>query len=146
MILYLDTSALVKRYFLEDDSSDVMAIWKSAGQVATSFVAYAETMACIHRKQREGGIAPDATKEIITRFKNDWQSFIRVKVNADLCGRIDRVVAAHPLRGFDAIHLASALAINEHAPHDLVFACFDTRLLHAAAAEGLATFPSPSYD
>ena len=142
MILYLDTSALVKRYFLEESSDDVIAILKSATQVVSSFVAYAETMACIYRKQREGGLAPDATSAIVSSFKSDWESFIRVKVNADLCGYIDKVVEAYPLRGFDAIHLASALVIHQRLPRDFVFACFDDRLRHAAACEGLDTFPT----
>ncbi len=103
MILYLDASALVKHYFLEEFSGDVIAIWQSADQVVTSFVAYGETMACIYRKQR-GGLSPDTTSTIVSRFKNDWESLIRVKVNADLCGQIDKLVEAHALRGFDAIH------------------------------------------
>ena len=142
MILYLDTSALVKRYFLEESSGDVIAIWQSAAQVVTSFVAYSETMACIYRKQREGGLLPDPTSVIVSRFRSDWESFIRVKVNADLCSHIDRVVEEYPLRGFDAIHLASALVIHERLPRNFVFACFDERLLHAAASEGLETFPT----
>jgi len=141
MILYLDTSALVKRYFLEEFSGDVIATWQSADQVVTSFVAYGETMACIYRK-RCGGMPPDTTRAIVSRFKNDWESFIRVKVNADLCGQIDKLVEAHPLRGFDAIHLASALLIQKRLPHHFLFACFDNRLRHAAASEGLETFPN----
>ena len=53
MILYLDTSALVKRYFQEPYSDDVLSKWESATQIVTSAVAYAETMATIHRKKRE---------------------------------------------------------------------------------------------
>jgi len=141
MILYLDTSALVKRYFLEESSGDVIAIWQSAAQVVTSFVAYSETMACIYRKQREG-LAHHATSVIVSRFRNDWESIIRVKVNADLCGQIDKLVEAYPLRGFDAIHLASALLIQKRLHHTFIFACFDDRLRDAAAEEGLETFPA----
>ncbi len=104
-------------------------------------MAYSEAMECIFRKQSEGGLAPDTTNAIVTRFKIDWESFTRVKVNADLCGHIDKALEGYPLRDFDAIHLASALVIQKRLPHHFIFACFDDRFRHAAASEGLETFP-----
>lgn len=53
MILYLDTSALVKKYFKEPGSIEVIAKWKQATEIATSSVAYAELTASVYRKQRE---------------------------------------------------------------------------------------------
>lgn len=53
MILYLDTSALVKKYFKEKYSSEVIAAWKSSIGIATSAVAYAELLAAVYRKSTE---------------------------------------------------------------------------------------------
>jgi len=53
VILYLDTSALVKRYFLEPYTDVVLSRWSVATWIVTSQVAYAETMASIYRKKRE---------------------------------------------------------------------------------------------
>ena len=141
MILYLDTSALVKRYFQEPYSDDVISRWKSATQIVTSFVAYAETMASMYRKKREADLADALIRKIADSFHRDWEGFIRVEVNGELNGYIDRVVEGYPLRGFDAIHLASAMVIHERLPEDFVFACFDDRLASAAQSEGLETFP-----
>ena len=141
MILYLDTSALVKRYFREPYSDDTIAAWKSATQIVTSFVAYAESMACIYRKRREADIDLRSIRNTIALFQRDWESFVRVEVTEELKGTIDRVVEKYPLRGFDAIHLASALVIQERVSNDLLFACFDNRLTHAAMSEGLSTLP-----
>ncbi len=141
MILYLDTSALVKRYFLEPYSDDVISRWKSSTQIVTSFVAYAETMASMYRKKREEGLADKLIRKTVDAFHRDWQSFIRVEVNDTLNVYIHRVVDRYPVRGFDAIHLASAMVIHERFPEDFEFACFDDRLVHAAKSEGLATFP-----
>lgn len=141
MILYLDTSALVKRYFREPYSDEIISRWKSAAQIVTSFVAYAETTAAIYQKKREAELADTLIREIVGSFRRDWESFILVEVNDELNGYIDRVVEEYPLRGFDAIHLASALAIREMLPEDFVFACFDDRLARAARLEGLQTFP-----
>jgi predicted nucleic acid-binding protein len=140
MILYLDTSALVKRYFRESYSDEIIARWKSAEQIVTSFVAYAETMASLQRKKREAGLDDALVQEITAAFRRDWESFIRVEVNDEINGYIDRVVEAYPLRGCDAIHLASALAIHETLAEDFVFACFDSRLALAAQSEGLQVF------
>lgn len=141
MILYLDTSALVKRYFRETCSDEVISGWKSATQIVTSFVAYAETMASMYRKKREVSIADTLIREAINSFHQDWESFIRVEVSDELNGYIDRVVEEYPLRGFDAIHLASAMVIHERLPEDFVFACFDNRLSRAAQSEGFEVFP-----
>jgi predicted nucleic acid-binding protein len=141
MILYLDASALVKRYFREPYSDEILAKWKSATQIVTSFVAYAETMASMYRKKREADLGDTLIGEIAASFHRDWESFIRVEVNGELNEYIDRVVEGYPLRGFDAIHLASAMVIHERLPEDFVFACFDDRLASAAQSEGLETFP-----
>ena len=141
MILYLDTSALVKRYFREPYSDDVLSRWKSATQIVTSFVAYAETMASICRKKRESDFGDTLIRKIVGTFHQDWESFIRVEVNGNLNEYIDRVVGKYPLRGFDAIHLASAMVIHERLPQDFIFACFDDRLARAAQSEGFETFP-----
>lgn len=141
MILYIDTSALVKRYFQEPYSDEVLSKWKAATHIVTSFVAYAETMASIFRKKREEGLADRLIQKIADLFRQDWESLIRVEVNSELNGYIDRVVKGYPLRGFDAIHLASAMVIRERIPEDFVFVCFDDRLASAARSEGLETFP-----
>lgn len=141
MILYLDTSALVKRYFHEPYSDDVISKWKAATQIVTSFVAYAETMASIYRKKRESDLGDMLINNVVDSFQRDWESFIRVEVNDKLNGYIDRIAEKYPLRGFDSIHLASAIVIHERLSEDFVFACFDDRLAHAARVEGLETFP-----
>jgi len=47
MILYLDTSALVKKYFKETGSDEVISKWQEATGIITSSVAYAESLASI---------------------------------------------------------------------------------------------------
>ena len=64
-----------------------------------------------------------------------------MEVNDELNEYIDRVVEGYSLRGFDAIHLASAIVIQEKLPENFLFACFDNKLAFAAQSEGLETFP-----
>lgn len=141
MILYLDTSALVKKYFRETGSSKVILQWKKARAIATSSIAYAETMASFYRKKREANIRRDVFDYLVESFQQDWKSLMCVQVNDDLNDMIDKVLSHHPLRGFDSIHLASALILHNAAPEELLFACFDKTLVQAAVAEGLQPIP-----
>lgn len=88
-----------------------------------------------------GDIDSGIFKSIFDRFQKDWKSFIRVDVNDDLNKTIDKLVAAHPLRGFDAIHLASAVVVRETTAEEFLFACYDKKLSKAAKEEGLMIHP-----
>ena len=145
MILYLDTSALVKRYFHEPYSEEVLSRWQEAAEIATSSVAYAEVMASFYRKKRETAFEDALMEEIVRNFRTDWHSFIRIQVNDELNEYIDKAIEAHPLRGFDAIHLASAMIMHENFQDRLLFACFDQKVTQAAQKEGIQTFPVNSF-
>jgi len=80
MILYLDTSALVKRYFHEPYSDEVISKWKDADEILTSSVAYAETMASIYRKKRDMDISDKVTNAVVRLFQAKLQNFNRVEV------------------------------------------------------------------
>ncbi len=141
MILYLDTSALVKRYFKEPYSEVVVTKWQEATGIVTSSVAYAEAMASFFRKKRESAIEDARMENIVSSLRADWNSFIRIQVNDELNEYIDKAIKAHPLRGFDAIHLASAMIVHEKFQSDFLFICFDQKLTRAAQKEGIRTFP-----
>jgi predicted nucleic acid-binding protein len=138
---YFDTSALAKRYVREPGSEGIIDLWRASTAIFTSAVTYAEMMASLHRKRREVVVSAKTFERLLVSFREDWRSLYCIEVSGGLHLPIDRLVAAHPLRGFDAIHLASAVLVYQKIPTDFVFACFDQQLLHAARREGLPTFP-----
>jgi len=140
VILYLDTSAILKRYVQEPFSEEISVKWKQSKAIVTSSVAYAETMATIYRKKKEVNLDNKLIRKTIQLFQRDWNGFMRVEVTDDLNEYIDKVLQKHLLRGFDAIHLASALVIHERFPRNFFFACFDQRLNQSARMEGLESF------
>ena len=142
MILYLDTSALIKKYFKESHSNEVISKWREATEIITSSVTFAETMAAFYRKKREANLRNKVFAKIVDSFQLDWDSFIRVEVNEDLNQPITTIISKHPLRGFDAIHLVSALIVYEKDPENFLFICYDHKLTQAAKKEGLNTFPA----
>lgn len=140
MILYCDTSALVKRYVREERSGDVRRIWRQARRVATSDVAYAETLAAAAQRWRQGDFTEQAHERLRERLTRDFRAFVRVPISAEIDRRVAALVLSHSLRGFDAIHLSSALLIQAEVRSPVLFVCFDDGLAAAARAEGLETF------
>ena len=136
MILYCDTSALVKRYIEEEGTAEVDALWDKAIEVTTSTVAYAEGMAAFSRKRREGVISRSGYTRAVATFNEEHLSFVLVQISPQLNVIIKRLIEKYPLRGFDAIHLASALIVKESLT-DVVFACFDKGLNRAAKRENM---------
>ena len=135
MILYLDTSALVKLYVQEVGSADVNDWLKDADAAATSWVAYAEARAAFARGLREGITGREHHAERVGQFNRDWDALIRVELTPPVARNAGDLAEVYGLRGFDSIHLASALWLRDKVnPAPVAFAAFDRRLL--AAAEG----------
>ena len=137
MILYLDTSALVKLYIEEQGSPEVKAMVNKARIVSTSRVAYVEATAAIARKYREGELSQEEHVQVIKDLKQDWDNYFIVEVSESMAKLGGELTSRHPLRGFDAIHLASALLLRNRTRLEVSFSCFDEPLRAAAEAEGL---------
>lgn len=134
---YLDTSALIKRFVAERGSSLVRTIVARPGSVATAKIAYAEVYAALTRKRREGHLLHGQYALACRQFEGDWRAYIRVDMRDEILLLARDLIQRHPLRGFDAIHLASALILKSALGEAITFAAADERLLQAAAAERL---------
>jgi predicted nucleic acid-binding protein len=136
-VIYLDTSALIKRFVNEKGSPLVQSLVRQRDPVATAKVAYAEIFAGLARKLREGNIPRILHALACRQFERDWQAYIRVELQDDILFLARDLIHRHPLRGFDAVHLASALSLKNSLGEDVTFAAADKRLLQAAMAERL---------
>lgn len=136
MILFLETSDLVKLYVREKDSEKVRERVRAAEAVATSVLAYAEARAAFARKLREKGITEEAHKAIKGTLDRDWPSYFVMNVSAGTARAAGDLAEKHGLRGFDALHLASAVEIRAAGASGLRFSTADARLRTAARAEG----------
>lgn len=132
-MLYLDTSAVLKLYLSESGAlSFRQTVERHAPWLFTSRVTYAETLAGLARARREGRITNRSHQQKERQFASDWLAFHVVELSEEVLTPCSRLIATHALRGFDAVHLCSALWARGSA-----FACFDERLREAARAEGL---------
>jgi len=137
MILYLETSNLVKLYVREADSGEIYSLVSKAEAVAASIVAYAEARAAFARKFREKGITEDDHKRIKKDLDSDWEKLFVIKLTDVLVKSAGDLAEKCSLRGFDAIHLVSALELQKALSDPVVFSSSDAKLRESARAEGL---------
>jgi hypothetical protein len=69
-------------------------------------------------------------------FQQEWHEFVVAEVTESVFTDLLSLVKRHPLRGFDAIHLSTALWFRKRLKTAIVFVCADHNLLAAAEAEG----------
>jgi len=136
-VIYLDTSALIKRFVNEKGSPLVRSIVQRKGAIATAKIAYAEIFAGLTRKLREGNLSKTQYALACRQFESDWHAYLRVELEDDILLLARDLIQRRPLRGFDAVHLASALRLKVALGEEITFAASDERLLKAAEAEKL---------
>lgn len=135
---YLDTSALVKRFVAEAGSERVAGLMVRGGLVATATIAYAEVFAALARRHREGALSRAAYATVQRRFAREWDAYVRVDLVEAVLRRARDLVHRHPLRAYDAVHLGTALDLQEALGEPVTLIAADSRLLDAASSEHLA--------
>lgn len=139
MIVYLDTSALVKLYVQERGSSEVTRLVERASTVTTARLAHPEAAAAFARLEREGTITISVADRIGADLERDFDHLLVVELSPSVSHRAAALSRTHALRGSDAVHLASAVEIERASGRRPTFCCFDDHLTAAATAEGLPT-------
>ena len=133
MILYLDTSSLVKMYIAEPGSDHVRALVEQSAVVTTSQIAYPELRAALARRRRERTLRPKDFAVAKRAFEADWPRYVAVDVTPAICRDAGDLAERYRLRGFDSVHLASfADVVQSMGAADARFSSFDERLNRAA--------------
>lgn len=132
MTLYLDTSALVKVYISEEYSELVRKIYKEADIIAISSIGYVEFNSAIAQLLRESYLNDFQFKGIISDFNSSWNSYQIIQPNNAVLIRAASLVYKSELRAFDSIHLSSAEYLAFNTNDNVIFGCFDKRLINAA--------------
>lgn len=138
MILYVDTSSLLKLYFQEEGTATVKALIAQAASVASSIIGYVEARSGLVRGRRGGRLTDVEYNAALQAFERDWTEYVVYRVSDGLVQQAGVLAERHFLRGLDAIHLASALGLQSQVGESVTFSSADTRLMTAASAEGLA--------
>lgn len=129
-MLYLDASALVKRYIEEDGSDLLVEAMEGARTAAMCRIGFVETVRAIAL----GGDGRDVKK-----LESEWPLLDIVEVDQALTELAAKLAVSQQLRSLDALHLAAALSLPGE---DLTFATWDARLHQAARDQGLHALPA----
>lgn len=138
MILFCDTSALVKLYVAEEGSDTVREAARQASRVAVCRIAWAEMMAALSRRAREVPADADAVETVRQRLRADWPAYLVLEITQALVEQAGDYADLFALRGYDSVQLAAARILQQAVNEPVAFACFDARLARAAGALGLA--------
>ncbi len=138
MILYLDASAIVKLHIHETHTRELrnLLLEESArgARVTTSCVSYAEVLAAFARN-----VVDEADlNRLNSDFLKTWPYYHVLFLDQNVLNVAGILSRTYRLRGFDALHLASALAARRRR-EKAIFLVFDRNLSKAAASEGFVT-------
>lgn len=143
---YLDTSALVKRYMAEQGTEWVEALCEDEenNAIAIAHIGLVEVAAAFAAKRRGHFITSQEHQQALNDLISDARyRYQLVSTHPDIIDSAIQLTGRRKLRGYDAVHLACALALNkpliEHEMPPLVFVSADIDLLDAARAENLPT-------
>lgn len=137
MIIYIDSSVLVKKYFNEKGSEIILKLWNENNHFAISQVGFSEILGTINKKQKVDRFSDKIKDKLIGNFLEDWDQMIKVNVDNSLKSELLHIHSKYLLRGFDAIHLVSANIIFKELEEDSLFLCADDNLAMAAKKDGL---------
>lgn len=114
-------------------------LWAVAHPTATSVLAYPEGRAAIASARRSGRLGPTSYRDALTDFEALQHELVTIGVDGELAREAGGLAAEFGLRGYDAVHLASALALGSRT----TLVSWDRELARAAARMGLGIAPPP---
>jgi predicted nucleic acid-binding protein len=103
MILYLDSSALVKRYVAEPGSTEVNDAIPTAEVIGTAIISRAEVAAALTKSVRMEVLTREEASASLQVFRNEWLDLVRVQITELVVTRADSLAWEHHLRGYDAV-------------------------------------------
>lgn len=128
-MLFLDTSALVKRYVEEPGTDLVLERMAADTTWVVSSLARTEAEITLCRL----GFAPDEPDGPRSRLAEDWERCLLVPVDPAGLARAAEIGCEHGMRTLDALHLAAA----DRLPRPVEFLTFDQRQATAARSLGM---------
>jgi predicted nucleic acid-binding protein len=118
---------------VEEASESAAEIWGRGLPVASSVVAYPEGRAALAAARRGGRITARRYRGALVEFDAVINELISVEVDERLARHAGEQVEAHGLRGYDSVHLATALELSD----EVTMVTWDAELRRGAERVGL---------
>jgi len=119
-VLYLDSSAVVKIYIPETGSPWVRSLVEAVtpegeweNEIALAKIGIVEVVAAIAKRRRMRDITAEQQKKLIANFLDDCvERFAKFDADDSVIKLAVDLAQRHPLRGYDAVHLATAITLS----------------------------------
>ena len=128
MRVFIDSSALVKKYIKEKGTEQIIEELSKAEKVYVSLISLPETFSALNRLKRDRLITSHHYVQLKQNVLNDFKNFYICQVTAEVIASPLKLLERHPIKTMDAIHLASALEIKAD-----LFISADLKQLKAAS-------------
>lgn len=137
MIVFCDTSALVKLFVTEASSDAVRKTCKAASHVVVSHITWVEMCAAFALKQRTGQIDAQTSEQALTELRDEWNRYQKLGIDQELITQAGSFAQQFGLRAYDSVQLASARALHLQLGRNMVVCCFDQQINAAAQKLGI---------
>lgn len=128
------------KLLVEEQDSDIAAgLWSACSVAVSSRLAYPEVRAALAAAGRQGRLDPRHLTSAVRFWERLWSEIAVVELTPGVASTAGGLADRHELRGADAVHLASLLALEDP---DLVFAVWDARLRCGARSAGFLVAPA----
>lgn len=134
MIAYFDTSAVIPLLIGEPASATCARVWNEADRSISIRLLYPEARAALARAERLGRITTTQHRVAVAELGTIVTEIDHVEITGELARSAGDLAQIHQLRGYDAVHLAAAMAALDS---ELVLVTGDSDLANAARAQGL---------
>jgi predicted nucleic acid-binding protein len=128
----------VKLVVSEDGSELASELWQEREPAAASVLSYAEGRAALAAARRGGRLTLAQHRRALADFEVVQDELVLIGVDEALARTAGQLAEELSLRGYDAVHLATGLALGE----DTLFATWDNDLRRAALGSGCAVAPA----
>jgi predicted nucleic acid-binding protein len=119
---------------VEDGSELAAELWESAYPVATSILAYPEGRAALAAARRLDRLSADEHRMALADFEELHEDLTTIGVDRELAVRAGSYAEDLGLRGYDSVHLATALELGDD---ECVVVTWDRDLVRATEQVGL---------
>jgi uncharacterized protein len=135
LIAYFDTSAFIPLVIDEPGSETSARLWDEADHLVSVRLLYAEARAALAQAERTGRVPRRRLSGLVRDVDSLYSQLDRLEIDEVLVRRAGELAQELGLRGYDAVHLASAERLRDP---ELVLVVGDGPLLDAGTELGLA--------
>lgn len=137
-LAYFDSSAFVKLVVEEDGSHVAAELWDGCDAAVSSRLAYPEVRAALAAAGRDHRLAAAEQRRAELAWEEFWAATRTVELTESIAAHAGQLATELALRGADAVHLASLLAVGAS---ETIFVAWDQRLRVGAEAAGVRLAP-----